>query len=207
MSVPGAADRTALSASSALPRPGRRAPDGLAAQLPLGLVEDDLLRRFVLLLQTLSDSVLEHVDNLGLLLDPAVAPPAMLRYLGSWLGEDLSFEEVSEPVLRRWVAQAATLIRWRGTARGIADMATLLTGLPVEVTDDGGVYREGEARPYRSGHVVVMARGLGPLTAADFVSVVLAELPAYATATILVGDRQLWPAQNEEAPDGAIDLS
>ena len=55
----------------------RRPPDWLTAQLPLGLVEDDLLRRFVAMFQAVADTMLEHVDNLGLLLDPSVAPPAM----------------------------------------------------------------------------------------------------------------------------------
>lgn len=189
----------------------RRPADWLTAQLPLGLVEDDLLRRFVSMFQAVADTVLEHVDNLGLLLDPAVAPPSMVRFLGGWLGEPRLDDTLDDLVSRRWVAASSELLRWRGTARGLTLLLELVTGRPVVVGDDGGVFQEGEAPP-RQGHVVIRAQQLGALSGVDLLELVRRELPAAVTFELHVGRVQLWPAgptidPSEEGPDGVLDLS
>lgn len=173
---------------------GRRSPDWLSAQLPLGLAEDDLLRRFVALFQAVSDTVLEHVDNLGLLLDPAVAPPAMLRFLGGWLGEATLDDTLDDLVARRWVSASAELLRWRGTARGLRLLLELISGRPVELSDDGGVYAEGEDdRPACDGHVVIGLQQLGALSEEDLLQLIRRELPAAVTFELYVAGVALWP--------------
>lgn len=185
-----------------LGRPGRRPPDWLASQLPLGLVEDDFFRRFLGIFQTMADSVVEHVDNLNLLLDPTVSPPSMVSYLGSWLGEDLPYDTLDELVLRRWVGQAANLLRWRGTARGLEALLELLTQRPVEVIDSGGIFHEGEA-PRQTGQLAVRVRQLGVLDQAGLIALVRREVPANTLVYLFVGDQRVWPdpdGQNEADP-------
>ena len=193
----------ALNRLPTIARPGRRAPDWLAGQLPLGLVEDDFLRRFLGIFQTMADSVIEHVDNLAFLLDPTVAPAAMVSYLGSWLGEDLPYEAVDDLVLRRWVDQAAALLRWRGTARGLTELLELLTQRPVEVFDSGGVYPEGEA-PRQTAEIAVHIRELGVLDRAGLVELVRREIPANVVVYVFLGDERIWPGElTDDAPNDA----
>ncbi len=181
----------ALEPLVATTRRGRPA-DWLTAQLPLGLVEDDLLRRFVSMFQAVADTVLEHVDNLGLLLDPAVAPTGMVRYLGSWLGEERFDDTLDDVVLRRWVGAAAELLRWRGTAQGLQQLLELVTGRPAEVADDGGVFAEGQA-PRRLGHVVVRVQRVGALGFDDLVGLIRRDLPAAVTFELHVDGTPVWP--------------
>lgn len=196
-------------------RPGRRADDWLTAQLPVTMVEDDLLRRFVSMFQTVADSILDQVDNLGLLLDPAVAPRPMLRYLASWLGEPALDDNIDEVVARRWVGAASELLAWRGTSHGLRTLLELVSGRPVQLVDDGGVFAEGGAPP-GGGHVQIRLQRLGALNGDDLVDLVRRELPAHVTFALWVGDTPLWPRQappvspriNEESGrDGNVDLS
>lgn len=200
---------SALPATTAprLARPGRRPPDWLASQLPLSLVEDDFFRRFLGIFQTMADSVVEHVDNLNLLLDPSVAPSVMVSYLGSWLGEDLPYDTLDELVLRRWVGQSATLLRWRGTARGLSAILELLTQRPVEVVDSGGIFHEGEA-PRQTGQLAVRVRQLGVLDRAGLIALVRREVPANVVVYVFVGEDRIWPSQEaERAVDGGNGVS
>ena len=190
-----------MSAASARPtiaaprlgRPGRRPLDWLASQLPLSLVEDDFFRRFLGIFQTMADSVVEHVDNLNLLLDPTVSPIGMVSYLGSWLGEDLPYDTLDELVLRRWVGQAANLMHWRGTAHGLKALLELLTQRPVDVIDSGGIFHEGEASR-QTGQVAVRVRQLGVLDQTGLIALVRREVPANTFVYLFVGDERIWPA-------------
>ncbi len=216
----------ALASTAANRRVPQRPKDWLVGQLPLGLFEDDLLRRFVSIFQTIGDGVLDQVDNLGHLLDPAVAPTPMVRFLGQWLGEEALQGELDDLVARRWVAAGPELARWRGTARGLTLLLELVTGAPVVVTESGRVSVQGRDhntgsdsgsdsgsgwRSSAAGHdgdhrrpspVVIRVSRLGALGPADLEALVRRELPAHVAFALYV-DRVLLAASTPE-PMGPI---
>ena len=57
-------------------------------QLPAGMLADDFFTRFVSLFQAQADTLVAHADNLEHLVDPAVAPPDMVRWMAGWIGQD-----------------------------------------------------------------------------------------------------------------------
>ena len=166
--------------------------DWLLNQLPMGMLDDDFLLRFVSLFQDVATTVFDQIDTLEHQLDPAVAPPTMLRELGRWLGEDRIDETLPVPLQRRLVMEAGKLLSWRGTARGLSTLLEVLTDRPVEVLDDGGVYREDQVAD-GVGHVVVRVQTTGLTSEEHLVELVRHELPATVTFELYVGERQLWP--------------
>lgn len=181
----------------------RRNADWLRNQLPMGMLEDDFLFRYLGILQKVADSFLEHVDNLEHAFDPSVAPMPMVRQLGSWIGVDLldaghgtgdgsSEQPIPDVDQRRIVAATAKLLAWRGTEKGVRGLLELVTNAPVEIHDSGGVYPDGQA-PCAAAHIVVRAQQLGFVEEADLLEIVQHELPASVTFELYVADQQLWP--------------
>jgi phage tail-like protein len=198
------ANPQALAATASNRRLPQRPKDWLVGQLPLGLFEDDLLRRFVSIFQTIGDGLLDQVDNLGHLLDPAVAPTPMVRFLGQWLGEEALQGELDDLVARRWVAAGPELARWRGTARGLSMLLELVTGAPVVVTDSGRVSVEGRAAEptdaaevRQPAPVVIRVSRMGALGPADLEALVRRELPAHVAFSLYV-DRVLLAASTTQ---------
>lgn len=157
-----------------------RRDDWLLAQLPVAMTEDDFLARFVAMLQTISDSVLHHVDNVEHLVDVAVAPDQMVRAVGSWLGLDWVDPSLPDQVQRTIVSKYAKALLWRGTTSGLRTLLEAMTGAPVAVRDSGGVFAADTA-PRNHPHVVIEAQPSPWITAADMLRIVRAELPAAVT--------------------------
>ncbi|MFN0030037.1 MAG: phage tail protein [Acidimicrobiales bacterium] len=198
------ANPQAMAPTTANRRLPKRPKDWLVGQLPLGMFEDDLLRRFVSIFQTIGDSVLDQADGLGHLLDPAVAPTPMVRFLGQWLGEEALQGDVDDLTARRWVAAGPELSRWRGTARGLTMLLELVTGAPVMVTDSGRVWVQGQdPNPERKPvPVVIRVSRLGALGPADLEALVRRELPAHVAFALYV-DRVLLAASTQQ-PTGPV---
>ena len=178
-----------------------RRDDWLLHQLPVGMVEDDFLARFLRIFQRVADTELHQIDTLGHMFDPAVAPDPMVRLMGAWIGVDWIDPSLPDHLQRRIVQEYAELLQWRGTRRGMEQLLGLITDGPVEVVDSGGVYHEGEA-PTSYPHVVLRAASSGWATEADLLRIVRAELPASVTFELYVGSRRIWPREPERG-DGA----
>ena len=172
----------------------RRSPQWLINQMPVGMLESDFFVRFVSIFQEIGSSLLEDADNIDYLADVSVTPEPMLRWLGSWIGTDTIDESLDEATKRRIVAGAATTLTWRGTVRGLTRFLELISGGPVEVTDGGGVWREGEA-PTDTAWVRMQVESTGWLAEHDFVELVRDEVPAHVRAELYVGERRVWPAE------------
>jgi phage tail-like protein len=177
------------------PAPAGRRPDWLVGQLPVGMLDDNFFYRFVSIFQEEAGTYLDGIDNLGNILDPAVAPPSMVRFMAGWLALPAINPALDELYQRRLVLQASKLQWWRGTKRGLSGLLELLTGGPVEVVDTGGVFRQGEARR-RPAQVVVKVEHIGWLSEPDLVDLVRDEVPANVDLQLFVGDRRIFPVDD-----------
>jgi phage tail-like protein len=173
-----------------------RRDDWLAHQLPVGMTDDEFLMRFLSIFQTVADTVLHQVDTLPHAFDPAVAPDGMVRLLGRWIGLDWVDPSLPDELQRRTVQEYGRLLQWRGTRRGLRLLLELISGEPAVVEDSGGVYPEGES-PGRPAHVRIAVRSTGWADPHDLVRIVRSELPATCTFELRVGDRTIWPVEDD----------
>jgi len=171
----------------------RRRPDWLINQLPMGMLDDDFLMRFLSIFQEVADSYLQHADQLEHVFDTSVAPDNMVREMGRWIGVGVGIDPTLDDQLqRRIVREVGKMLMWRGTERGMQLLLELITDGAVQVSDSGGVYLEGEA-PGHHPHVVLRVESTGWTEEADLIQFVRDELPASTTFELLVGQRRIWP--------------
>ena len=74
-----------------------RRDDWLLHQLPVGMAEDEFLGRFVSIFQEVADTVVGQIDNLPHVFDATVAPPSMVRTLGTGSGSTGSTRRCPSP--------------------------------------------------------------------------------------------------------------
>lgn len=170
-----------------------RRADWLSHQLPVGMTDDEFLMRFLMIFQSVSETVLHQVDTLPHTFDPAVAPDAMVRLMGQWMGVDWIDSTLDDLDQRELVRTYSDLLRWRGTSRGLRELLEQISGAPAVVEDNGGIYPEGES-PRTAPHVTIRIESTGWAAADDLVRIVRAELPASVTFEMSVGPVRIWPA-------------
>jgi phage tail-like protein len=164
----------------------------LVDQLPLAMLDDDFMVRFLGIFQEIADTYMAQVDQLEHVVDTAVAPDAMVRLLGAWLGAPPIDASLPDGVQRRIVRENGAMLQWRGTALGLRHLVEMVTEEPAEIVESGGVYAEGEAPP-NPGHVMIRVPSSGWTTEDDLLDLVRGELPASVTFELVVGDRTIWP--------------
>jgi phage tail-like protein len=169
-----------------------RRKDWLAQQLPMGMVEDEFLVRFLSIFQDVADTLFHQIDNLPHAFDSTVAPLDMVRTLGRWIGLDWVDPSLPDELQRRVVREYFSIVQWRGTRRGMLQLLEVVSGAAAVVEDRGGVFAEGEA-PRDAAHVVLRVESSGWATDHDLLRIVRAELPAAVTFELHVGPRQVWP--------------
>ncbi|HSL59070.1 MAG TPA: phage tail protein [Acidimicrobiales bacterium] len=152
----------------------------LIDQLPMGMLDDDFFVRFVGIFQELADTHKLNADSIEHAIDLAVAPPEMVRFLGTWIGVHAIDPSLPDDFQRRAVRAVGQMLPWRGTRKALLDLLELVTGEPAEVIDPGGVYREGQAPPNHK-HVVIRVRTTGWVTETDLRALVAADMPADVT--------------------------
>ena len=185
--------RTGLRATSQRPA---RSSDWMLNQLPVGMLESDFFVRFVSIFQEVGTSLIADADNVDNIADLSVTPEAMIPWLGSWIGVDSVDPSLPPELQRRIVASAADTIAWRGTVAGLTRFLELTSDGPVEVSDGGGVWRDGEA-PADTAWVRMTIRSTGWLPESDFIALVRDEIPAHVRAELYVGDRLIWLSERE----------
>jgi len=164
----------------------------LIDQLPLAMLDDDFLVRFVGIFQELADGYMLQVDNIEHVIDTTVAPDRMVRALGAWIGVPPIDPSLPDEVQRRIVREHGQMLQWRGTAMGLRHLLEMITDAPAEITDTGGVFPEGEA-PDNPAHVRIRVESSGWTTEDDLLDLVRSELPASVSFELSVGDRTIWP--------------
>lgn len=169
-----------------------RRDDWLIHQLPVGMVEDDFLVRFLTIFQQISDTLVEQVDSLHHMFDPTVAPPEMVRAMAEWLGVDWVDSSMNSRRQREIVLRYSELIGWRGTRRGLRALLELLSGGEVTVEDSGGIFSRGES-PKQPAHVHLTMDSPGWNTVGDLIRIIRAELPASVSFDLEIAGRLVWP--------------
>jgi phage tail-like protein len=176
---------------------GRRRSDWLVGQLPVGMLDSDFFYRFASIFQEQSGTYLDAIDSLPNTIDPAVAPPPMVRFLAGWLALPPLRPSMNELDQRRTVMEMAKIRRWRGTKRGLTDLLALLTGGQVDISDRSGVFRTGTGGEHLP-LVTIRVTSTGWLSEQDLIEVVLDEVPAHASMELFVGERKIWPMASAE---------
>jgi phage tail-like protein len=166
----------------------------LVDQLPLAMLEDDFLVRFLSIFQEVADTFMVQADNMEHLVDTTVAPDAMVRAMGAWIGVPTIDPSLPDGVQRRIVREHGQMLAWRGTALGMRHLLEMITDAPAQIEDSGGVYPEGEA-PVNNGHVRIRVESSGWTTEDDLLDLVRSELPGHVTFELVVGDRTIWPVR------------
>ena len=170
----------------------------LVGQLPMGMLDDDFFLRFVSMFEEEATTLLEGVDNIPNLVDPTVAPAAMVRWLASWIGLPPIDSSLDEDTQRRLVRTGSQCLAWRGTRQGLLRFLEVMTDGPAEVTESGSIrYDQGDGAPAPA--VMMKVEGTGQMSVRDFVSVVRDELPAHTSFEIWVGTDRVWPIVEEAA--------
>lgn len=182
-----------------------RPDDWLLRALPGTMTEDEFFCRFIGIFQSVSDTVLQQIDNLPHAFDPTVAPTAMVREMGRWIGLDWLDETHDDAFQRDLVLSYARLLRARGTRDGLLRLLALISGRPPEggpprvtVSDSGGVFRLHDA-PRSAPHVDVTMVPSEWASDQDVIRILRDELPAFVTFTLTVGDRRVWPPAQRTA--------
>lgn len=170
----------------------------LLDQLPGVMADDEFLVRFVGIFQEIADSVRGRVDGFDRLLDTAVAPPDLVRYMGRWIGFTVD-SAIPDDQMRRLVKAAGLLFPWRGTQLGLAGLIETVTGHVASVEDSGGVFAEGAAPP-NDHHIVVRVGGTGALTREQLTGLIEDELPVDVTYELIIGEDGGVPAMPEPEP-------
>jgi phage tail-like protein len=163
-----------------------RRADWLSHQLPVGMLDDEFLVRFLGIFQDVADTVVHQIDTLPHMFDPTVAPESMVRTMVD--------SSLPDQLQRRIVREYSSLIKWRGTKRGLRQLLEVISGERAVVTDSGGVYAEGDA-PRDAAHVQLEVRSSGWATESDLLRIVRSELPASVTFELVVAGRTIWPTQ------------
>jgi phage tail-like protein len=184
---------------------GGRPTDWMLDRLPERWRDDQLLCNFVTICQRISDTLLQHADQLEHDFDPAVAPDEMVTLLAEWIGLDFIDPTLPDTLRRQIVLEMAAETGWSGTRNAVERFLDVITGGVSSVTDPGGVFRKDEA-PKRSPHVEIRVESTGWLTATQLLEVVRGELPASLTFSLFVGDTFVgpgeWPPDTATPVDG-----
>jgi phage tail-like protein len=169
-----------------------RHEDWLLRQLPAGMLSEDFFVRFVSIFQEQAGTLVAHADNLAHLADMRLTPTEMVRWMAQWLGLPGIDPGYSEEAQRRILKTAAATLQWRGTTTALTRLLELYSGGAVTVSEGGGIFEQGEA-PVGPAWVVMEVESTGLLEEADFLSLVLDEVPAHVHAEIWVAQRRVWP--------------
>jgi phage tail-like protein len=181
-----------------------RDPLWMVNQLPVGMLDSRFFVQFVSLFQQLADPLLDNADNVEHVVDPTVAPESMLRWMGSWIGLNSIDPQLPADLQRLIVRSSARTLAWRGTKAGLTEFLQMTSGAPAEVTDGGGVWREGQS-PADTAYVRMSVASTGWLPEKDFIALLRDEIPAHVRAELWVAGRLAWSsATDPSATDPSV---
>lgn len=161
----------------------------LPARLPMGMRDDDILARFVAMLEQVAEPLQQRIDQLPHLADASVTPLTMLPWLAAMVGaEDL--ETLPEVERRHFVHQAGQLLQGRGTQAQLEALVAPFSAGSYSVTDDGGIYREGMSQPC-TGTVWVQIDELQYTSRDNLTTIIREAVPAHCVVWFQLGDEPM----------------
>jgi phage tail-like protein len=173
-------------------------PGWLVGQLPMAMLQDDFLVRFASIFEEVAGTLVHSVDTIGVAADLSITPEPFVHWLGSWIGAPADPAGGRPDVRERdWVRAQASVLSARGTRAGLEELLRELSdGHPVEVTDGGGVYREGQCPDGGTGWVQVRLPLRDSVDPDEVLELIRAEVPIGMDVELVV----LPPADGSVVP-------
>jgi phage tail-like protein len=164
--------------------PRYRDDSGYMRYLPPIYHEQDFLRRFLLIFESILTPVDRTIDQISSYFDPRLTPESFLPWLASWV--DLVLNE-KWPIERRraLIGAAAELYRWRGTRRGLSEFIRIYAGVEPSIVEPGHERQPG-ASPANGHmfHVQLDVPNPDTIDRALVEAIIEAEKPAHTSYTL-----------------------
>lgn len=179
--------------------------------------EAEFLGRYLMVFETIFDSVDATISQLPEWFAPATAPEEFLPWLASWIGLVL---DDGWPLDRRRavLARAMELHRWRGTIRGLTEHLELYTGTKPEIVEGGSGFKLNKKSQLgqqlmlggdRANHFSVILRPADPETIdrTRIRAVIESHRPAHATYALFIATETdtLVPESDPATNDGSTE--
>lgn len=118
--------------------PGARSPFPLIDRVPALLADDPMVDSFLAALDEVWAPIISTLDCFDAYLDPRLAPPDMVAYLGSWVLAPID-DARTEDDLRHDVTTAHDVASWSGTGHLLESRLVPREAEHVEIGDPGGI--------------------------------------------------------------------
>jgi phage tail-like protein len=183
------------------------APGWLAQQLPVAMLQDEFLVRFVAIFEEVAGTLVHSVDTIGGSADLSITPDSFVPWLGSWIDAtaDPRREDPDSAAERDWIRAQASTLAVRGTLPGLERVLRELSGgHPVQISDSGGIYREGQCPPDAGDWVRVQLPLAEGISTEDVLALIRAEVPVGVGVDLVAlplpgtGSSPLIPQQRDE---------
>jgi phage tail-like protein len=166
------------------------APGWLVDQLPVGMLTDDFLVRFTSIFEDVGATLVDAVDSIDSSVDLSIAPEEFVRWLGSWINASPhpggAAQVPGDHRERAWIQAQARALSGRGTQPGLQLMLQELCGQPVQVTDGGGVYPEGQYPPGDSAWVRIDMPTVPEVSPSSLLDLIRAEVPVHVAVYLII---------------------
>jgi len=163
----------------------------LVRRLPVGMQEDRTMTGLVAILEEVSETIQQQADQIPFLADPSVTPEFLLSWLGRFVDAPGS-ENLPEAHRRDLLRETGSLILRKGTRDYILTLIEpYLTG-PIDLLEDGGVFREGESGRCES-MIVVRAAAIAHGSAVDLYKLVRSITPVHCQIRIEIAGQTVAP--------------
>ena len=163
----------------------------LVRRLPVGMQEDRTMTGLVAILEEVSETVQQQADQIPFLADPSVTPEFLLSWLGRFVDAPGS-ENLPEDHRRDLLRETGSLILRKGTRDYIFTLIEPYLVGPIDLLEDGGVFREGESGRCE-GIIVVRAAAIAHGSAVDLYKLVRSITPVHCQIRIEIAGQTVAP--------------
>jgi phage tail-like protein len=153
--------------------------------------EDRTMTGLVAILEEVAETVQQQADQIPFLADPSVTPEFLLSWLGRFVDAPGS-ENLPEAHRRDLLRETGSLILRKGTRDYILTLIEPYLDGPIDLLEDGGVFREGESGRCE-GIIVVRATAIAHGSALDLYKLVRSITPVHCQIRIEIAGQTVAP--------------
>jgi phage tail-like protein len=153
--------------------------------------EDRTMTGLVAILEEVAETVQQQADQIPYLADPSVTPEFLLSWLGRFVDAPGS-ENLPEAHRRDLLRETGSLILRKGTRDYIFTLIEPYLVGPIDLLEDGGVFREGESGRCE-GIIVVRATAIAHGSALDLYKLVRSITPVHCQIRIEIAGQTVAP--------------